>query len=298
MTKASTFAASDPAAWRAALMRWYRANGRHLLPWRLTRDPYAVLVSEVMLQQTQVDRVLPYYERWLERWPTFAALAEASPADVIREWKGLGYNRRALNLHRLAVEVTARHGGGLPRDPVVLRALPGIGPYTASAVRSFAWEERVPVADTNIARVLARVCAGAASQRELTASALAALAADELPARTPRDHNLAVMDLGAMVCHARAPKCDGCPVAHWCAWRSAGHPTGAIAARRLPVFETTARFARGRIIDALREASATGDELRSMLPATHQPKVADYLEALAADGLVVKDANGAWSLPV
>src|SRR6188768_3353433 len=131
MTKASISAASNPGAWRAALMHWYRANGRHELPWRRTRDPYAILVSEVMLQQTQVSRVLPYYERWLDQWPTFAPLAEASPADVIREWRGLGYNRRALNLHRLAVEITENHSGQLPGRPAHLRALPGIGPYTA-----------------------------------------------------------------------------------------------------------------------------------------------------------------------
>jgi len=297
MTKASISAASSPVAWGAALMRWYRTNGRHKLPWRQTRDPYAVLVSEVMLQQTQVDRVLPYYMRWLEQWPTFAALAEASPADVIREWRGLGYNRRALNLHRLAVDVAENHGGRLPKDPAQLRALPGVGPYTASAIRCFAREEQVPVADTNIARVLARLSAGVASQRELPPSDVALLAADALPARGARAHNLALMDLGALACHARAPKCGECPVQSWCLWHANGHPEGVVAARRLPAFTSTARFARGKIIDALRESPAIEAELRAILPEPHAARLSHYLDGLAADGLAVKDAHGTWALP-
>ena len=277
-------------------MAWYREHGRHDLPWRLTRDPYAVLVSEVMLQQTQVSRVLPYYDEWLERWPTFAALADASPAEVIRAWRGLGYNCRGLNLHRLAKVVIAEHGGSLPSDPMVVRKLPGIGPYTAAAVRSFAFEQPAAVAETNIARVVARTALGAAHQREVPAKALDAAVMALLPQRSTRDHNLALMDLGAMVCSARAPRCDSCPVARHCTWLAAGKPGATGIRAPAPRFETTARFARGRIIDALRESPAPEAELSAMLPARHTPKLGDYLEALERDGLVVRD-GAVWRLP-
>ena len=278
-------------------MRWYRLNGRHALPWRLTRDPYAILVSEVMLQQTQVERVLPYYARWLGRWPTLAALAGASPAEVIRAWRGMGYNRRALNLHRLAVHVTANHRGTLPTDMGGLQALPGIGPYTAAAIRCFARGETVPVADTNIARVLARIGGGVASQRDVPAGALRELAAQALPQRGARDHNLALMDLGALVCSARSPRCDECPVSRWCAWRGSAYPAAKSAVLPALPFEGTARYARGRIVDALRRAPATEDALRALLPEAHRAKLAAYLRSLEAEGLAVKDGHDAWALP-
>lgn len=279
-------------------MAWHRENGRHHLPWRLTRDPYAVLVSEVMLQQTQVDRVLPHYTAWLERWPGFGSLAAASPADVIREWRGLGYNRRAINLHRLAVAVTRDHNGELPPDPVALRSLPSIGPYTAAAVRSFARDETVPVADTNIARVLSRVFFGAATRREVPARALAERAGALLPRRDVRDHNLSLMDLGALVCSSRAPRCGECPMARLCVWKAAGCPPGGAVRPPTPKFEHTARFARGRIVDALRAAPATTDQLAAMLPSHHAQRVEHYLEALEKDALIARAADGLWSLPV
>lgn len=277
-------------------MRWYRASGRHDLPWRLTRDPYAVLVSEVMLQQTQVERVLPYYDAWLERWPDFAALAAAPVAEVIRAWRGLGYNRRALSLHRLAIAVVGQHEGELPTDARALLALPGIGEYTASAVRCFARGEQVRVADTNISRVVARAILGAASQRDVPARALAETLDSLLPARNARDHNLALMDLGALVCTARSPACAACPLEATCAWRAAGHPAATSTARPTPRFETTARYARGRIIDALREAPAATHELTAMLPVPHHERVATYLHALQRDGLI-REESGAWQLP-
>ena len=298
MPRTSTSAASEAAAFRARLAAWYGANGRHGLPWRLTRDPYAVLVSEIMLQQTQVERVLPYYEAWLARWPAFAALANVPPAEVIRHWRGLGYNRRALNLHRLAVRVVGDYGGRLPESPSALLALPGIGAYTASAVRCFARDEPVVVADTNIARVVARARLGLASQREASGGALSAAAEALLPPASARDHNLALMDLGATVCRSRGPECAACPVRDACAWRAAGFPVGQSLARPAPKFETTARFARGRIIDALREAPSTELELAAMLPPRHAPKTPAYLAALAAEGLVVEAPAGHWSLPV
>lgn len=292
----TSLAAFAPDEFRASLMSWYREHGRHDLPWRLTRDPYAVLVSEVMLQQTQVDRVLPYYHEWLERWPTVAALAEASPGEVIRAWRGLGYNRRGLNLHRLAVAVVAHHNGRIPNDSEALRGLPGIGPYTEAAIRCFANRENVAVADTNIARVVARVILGAASQREPRPRDLAAALESLVPGESARDHNLALMDLGALVCTARDPRCGECPVSNHCRWYAAGRPPGQRVAKPLPRFEETARYARGRILDALREAPATERELAATLPAPHAAKLAAYLTALERDGLVVSD-GGAWSLP-
>ncbi len=297
MPKTSTSETSDAAAFRRQLQRWYREHGRHALPWRLTRDPYAVLISEVMLQQTQVDRVLPYYVAWLERWPNFESLATVPPSEVIREWRGLGYNRRALNLHRLAVAVTREHGGVLPCEPKSLLALPGVGAYTSSAIRCFAREERVVVADTNIARVLARTNLGVASQRDVSAREVTTAGESLLPGRNARDHNLALMDLGAMVCQSRSPSCDRCPVRNHCAWRAAGYPGSVAAVVSTPKFETTARFARGRIIDALRECPASAPELEAMLPEFHRPKLATYLAALTLDGMVVEASAGTWSLP-
>lgn len=296
MPKTSTSETSDAEALRRSLMRWYRASGRHGLPWRLTRDPYAVLVSEVMLQQTQVERVLPYYSAWLERWPDFAALASAPVSEVIRAWRGLGYNRRALNLYRLAVEVTERHGGVLPGDPKKLLALPGLGEYTASAIRCFALGERVAVADTNIARVVSRVRLGSAAHWDVPGAVLREALAGILPSRGARDHNLALMDLGAMTCAARNPACERCPVAALCRWRAEGYPAGSVSAKRSPKFETTARFARGKIIDALRESPATAEELTAMLPEQHHTGVPTLLASLEREGMVARDGD-AWRLP-
>jgi A/G-specific adenine glycosylase len=272
---------------RRRLDAWYRAHGRHGLPWRLTRDPYAVLVSEVMLQQTQVERVTPYYLAWLERWPTVHALAAESPAEVIRAWSGLGYNRRALNLHRAAT--IAADVGGLPIEPGELQALPGVGPYTAAAVASFAGEVRVAVVDTNIARVVARSRLGFASGRGQRPASLNAAAIELLPRDGPsaRQHNLAMMDLGALVCTARRPACDACPVRRGCAWQAAGAPEPLVAAVKSERFEESARFARGRIIEALRGApEVTVETLAAGLPAMHAARIETYLAALARDGLI------------
>ena len=283
-------------------MAWYRDHGRHSLPWRLTRDPYAVLVSEIMLQQTQVDRVVPYYLRWLERWPTVEALARANPAELLREWGGLGYNRRALNLHRMAVTVCESSGARIPDDVTLLKALPGVGPYTAAAVASFAFGNTVAVADTNISRLVARLRLGVPGQKQAAPRELAASIAALLPASGARDHNLALMDLGAMVCTARRPQCDACPLARACAWRMAGFPPGATAAAPPPRerFEQTARFARGRIVDALRVRPQLEDaQLRNLLPGRHAERLDEYLAGLEHDGLIERsaDAPRAWTLP-
>ena len=279
-------------------MRWYRANGRHSLPWRLTRDPYAVVVSEVMLQQTQVERVLPYYEAWMGRWPTVAALAAATPAEVIRAWAGLGYNRRALNLHRLASRVASDGWPVAPTESSLL-PLPGVGPYTAAALLSFAYEVPAIVIDTNIARVVARVCLGAATQKGISSRDLRDAAAGLLPRSRVRDHNLALMDLGAQMCTARAPHCDGCPLHQLCAWRIAGNPNTAKGRRPTLRFEDTARYARGRIVDALRDGARDEQALADVLTPVHRDRLRTYLEGLERDGLAVRcDGTAMWSLPL
>lgn len=205
----------------AGLLRWYEAQGRRL-PWRQTRDPYAILVAEMMLQQTQVDRVVPKYAAFLAAFPTIAALAAASRGAVIRQWAGLGYNRRAAYLHRIAQQVVADHDGKLPADPVILQTLPGIGRYTAAAVACFAAEAPVAVLDTNVRRVLGRVFLDAwlsddeptETPPERTGWLLAEAA---LPPQTAYTWNQALMDLGATVCTAARPACRVCPLAQVCA---------------------------------------------------------------------------------
>ena len=251
---------------QAAVLAWYDANGRDL-PWRRTRDPYAILVSEVMAQQTQLERVLERYDRWLQRWPTPAALASATPADVLTEWVGLGYNQRALRL-RSACAIVARDGW--PQDSAGLRALPGIGPYTAAAVASFAFGERVVAVDTNVHRVAARL-----------RSEPAAL----LPAVRHADWNQAAMELGARVCSARAPRCATCPAAAWCPSQGlVAAPARAPRATR-ERFVDSDRWARGRVVAAL----AAGQDL----PAQIAPqRLARVLAALERDGLVERGPSG------
>ncbi len=202
---------------RRRLLDWYRRNGRDL-PWRRTRDPYHILVSEVMLQQTQVDRVLPKYEQWLEKYPTLEALATAPEDDVALMWRPLGYNIRPRRLHAIAKESVARYGGELPGDEETLRSFKGIGAYTAGAVLSFAFGQRAAILDTNVARVLFRVFVGRgnlkshASRRHLWA-----LSRILLPVRHVFDFNQALMDFGATLCTARKPKCPICPMRRGCA---------------------------------------------------------------------------------
>ncbi len=206
----------DPARvarFQRALLAWYDRHGRDL-PWRRTRDPYAILVSEMMLQQTQVARVLEYYPRFLARYPTVADLAAASEPAVRESWDGLGYYRRASNLLRAAQLVAERHGGRFPAEVAALRELPGIGRYTAGAVASFAFGQDAPILDTNAARVLARVF-GPGRRRGRTRR-LWALAATTIPHGRGYEFNQAIMDLGALVCRARRPTCPECPVRRVC----------------------------------------------------------------------------------
>lgn len=204
------------AEFRRRLLRWFRRHGRDL-PWRRTRDPYHVLVSEFMLQQTQVSRVEEFYGRFLESYPTIQDLAKAPPAAVRESWNGLGYYRRAANLHNLARAVVSERGGVIPSDPAELVTLPGVGRYTAGAVASFAFEEAAAAVDTNVARVLRRVfhprARGAAGERKLWATAAALL-----PRRgsSAWAFNQAIMELGALICTARTARCSDCPVRSLC----------------------------------------------------------------------------------
>jgi A/G-specific adenine glycosylase len=250
---------------QAAVLAWYDASGRDF-PWRRTRDPYAILVSEFMAQQTQIARVLARYEDWLERWPTAQSLAAATPAQVLTAWVGLGYNQRALRL-RAACAIVARDGW--PRDSRGLRALPGVGAYTAAAVASFAFGERIAAVDTNVRRVAARVGA--------EPSAL-------LPVVRHADWNQAAMELGARVCTARSPRCEDCPAAPWCPSR--GRVATASRASRAPAerFEETDRWARGRVIASL----AAGD----VLPVPIAPeRLERVLAGLERDGLIERDGT-------
>jgi len=201
------------AAFRRRLLAWFRTAGRDL-PWRRTRDPYRVLVSEFMLQQTQVSRVLEFYPRFLARYPDLEALARAKPRAVREAWDGLGYYRRAANLHRLARVVTRDYAGTVPSDPGELERLPGVGPYTAGAVATFAYERPAPAVDTNARRVLSRVfgCQTAKDTRAL------AHVLQPRRGKTAWSFNQALMELGALVCTARAPKCEKCPVSGYCSW--------------------------------------------------------------------------------
>ena len=202
---------------RRRLLDWYRRNGRDL-PWRRTRDPYHILVSEVMLQQTQVDRVLPKYEQWLEKYPTLAALASAHAEDVTETWRPLGYNIRPKRLHDIARESVATYGGILPSDEGTLRSFKGIGPYTAGAVLSFAFGQRAAILDTNVARVLFRVFVGRGRLKSHAMHRhLWTLSRTLLPRRHVYDFNQALMDFGATVCTARKPKCLVCPMRPQCA---------------------------------------------------------------------------------
>lgn len=283
----------------APLIAWYDACARDL-PWRSPdASPWAVLVSEVMLQQTPVTRVLPVYEQWLTRWPTPAALADASPADAVRAWGKLGYPRRALRLHECAARITHRFGGTVPSDVTDLLSLPGIGDYTARAVAVFAFGQRQPVVDTNVRRVLARAVtghgeAGLPSTGRDRAAVEALLPDDRQRAARA---SIALMELGALVCTARTPRCGLCPVASGCAWQRAGSPayTGPVA--RPQRFAGTDRQVRGLLMDVLREAP--GPVTRAALDVVWQdPGQRDRaLATLVDDGLAVVLADGDYALP-
>ncbi len=282
-----------------ALLDWYTENARDL-PWRRPEaGPWGVLVSELMLQQTPVARVLPAYAAWLARWPTPADLAADPPGEAVRMWGRLGYPRRALRLHECAVAIVERHGARVPSDVDTLLELPGVGAYTARAVAAFAFGRRCPVVDTNVRRVVARAVAGAgdggppATARDL--ADVAALLPPE-PARAAR-LSAALMELGQLVCTARAPRCTACPVAATCAWRLAGSPPYDGPARPIQRFAGTDRQVRGLLLDVLRTGS--GPVTIDLLDAVWHDDVqrTRALDGLVVDGLIDPLPDGRFALP-
>lgn len=282
-----------------ATLTWYDSTARDL-PWRHPgTSAWAILVSEVMLQQTPVARVLPVYQAWLDRWPTPAALAAEPPGEAVRMWGKLGYPRRALRLRECAMAIVTRHGGQVPADTDALLALPGIGAYTARAVAVFAFGRREPVVDTNVRRVVARALAGQgdagppSTTRDL-AAVRALLPADE--ARAAR-LSAALMELGALVCTARGPRCVACPIIELCAWRRAGCPPYDGPTRPVQRFAGTDRQVRGRLLDVLRNAD--GPVSQAALDAVWNAPAqrARALDGLVADGLVDPLPDGRYALP-
>jgi A/G-specific adenine glycosylase len=286
-----------------AIHRWGTDGGtsrRPDLPWRATRDPWAVLVSEVMAQQTQLDRVIPAYLRFLELFPTPRDCASSSPGAVITAWQGLGYNRRARNLHRTAVIVVEDHGGEVPGDLELLQALPGVGAYTARAVLAFAFGADVGVVDTNAGRVLSRAVAG----RALRPAEAQRLVDTMVPTGRGWEFGQALLDLGATVCRSRDPECRRCPIRPRCRWasRGAAHPDPARGSAGVStgqsMFEGSDRQGRGRVVEALRRGELVTAELAEAAgwPDDHE-RATRVVERLIDEGLVVRGRDGRVRLP-
>ncbi len=299
-------AAREPL--QARLLVWYRRHGRAALPWRAARDPYYTLVSEFMLQQTQVERVVPSFVAFVRRFPGVAALARAPLGDVLRQWRGLGYNSRAVRLKRVAEAVAQRHDGAIPSERDALLALQGVGPYTAAAVRAFAFGIDDAPVDTNIRRIVHRLFYGIEYPRAAAARELDRRARELVPPGEAHDWSSALMDLGATICTARAPKCLLCPLRNDCA--AAPIDAAALNALRAAYgkprspqqameFERTTRYARGRIVDRLRDLPA-GERIslldlhRSIepaLPGRSADDVRSLVAALERDGLIARDGE-------
>jgi A/G-specific adenine glycosylase len=268
----------------APLIAWYRQNARDL-PWRRPEfGAWGVLVSEFMLQQTPVNRVIPHLRAWLARWPAPTALAAEAPAEAVRQWANLGYPRRALWLHRAAVEIRDRHAGVVPRNVDALLSLTGIGDYTARAVAVFAYGDRHPVVDTNTRRVLARAIDGRSQPGPPSRADLATMAA-LLPDDTADAAivNAATMELGATVCIARVPQCGICPIASACAWRTSGYPDTGDVRRRQARYDGSDRQARGAVLRSLRDASAAGIRSTEL--------IADWADGLQRDRAITSLAD-------
>jgi len=291
--------AAVPPELRDAIVTWYAARGREL-PFRDTTDPYAILVSEAMAQQTQAARAGVAWTRFMARFPTVESLADAPPADVLRAWQGLGYNRRAINLQRAARVIVDEHGGHVPSDLASLEELPGVGPYTARAVAALAFGVPVGAVDTNVRRVLGRVVAGDAGVMD--AAALQRVADDAVPPDQPGLWTHALMDIGATLCHPRRPECEPCPARPWCRYAAAGSAVSPRAAAVRPAanhpavreaaapFTSTSRWLRGRIVERLRGVP-NGEWLEVAGPiGDHDQDAVDVaLASLARDGLVELD---------
>ncbi|MFI6924927.1 A/G-specific adenine glycosylase [Nonomuraea spiralis] len=287
----------EPNLLHAPVLAWYEDNARDL-PWRADdATPWGVLVSEIMLQQTPVVRVLPVWREWLARWPTPKSLAEEPPGEAVRHWGRLGYPRRALRLHACARAITDEHGGEVPADHATLLALPGIGEYTAAAVASFAYGGRHAVLDTNVRRVFARAVRAEEYPPTATSAAERRLAETLLPKLGAARWGVAVMELGALVCTARAPRCADCPVADLCAWRLAGKPPHTGPARKGQTYAGTDRQCRGRLLAVLR--SAHGPVPKAALDVVWDDAVQREraLDGLVADGLAEVLDDGTYRLP-
>ena len=287
------------AALHEPVLQWYDANAREL-PWREPgAGAWAVMVSEFMLQQTPVSRVLPAYRVWMERWPKPVDLAAEPPGEAVRAWDRLGYPRRALRLHAAAQAIVERHGGEVPDDHAALLALPGVGAYTAAAIASFAFGQRHAVVDTNVRRVLARSLTGVAQPTISPTAADQRLAVTALPADEPTAARWAVasMELGALVCTARTPRCGDCPIRSRCAWVLAGSPPYDGPPRRGQTYEGTDRQVRGRLLAVLR--ATTGAVPKKTLDACWHDKAQREraLDGLVADGLVEPLPRGRYRLP-
>jgi A/G-specific adenine glycosylase len=293
------------------MLAWFSHHARDL-PWREPgTTPWSVLVSEIMLQQTPVARVVPAHRDWLARWPTPAALAAEPAGEAIRQWGRLGYPRRALRLHETATIVTERHGGSVPADIDVLLTLPGIGSYTAAAVASFAFGQRHAVLDTNVRRVLARLVGGQPRPRSALSAAEQRLAESLLPAEpaVAARWSVAVMELGALVCTAASPRCSSCPVARHCAWLAAGRSeepevgpgAGSRAdvggGRRAQRYDGTDRQCRGRLLAVLRDGAGPATQAELDAVWADRAQLARALDGLVTDGLVDPLPDGRYALP-
>ncbi|RDI66111.1 A/G-specific adenine glycosylase [Nocardia pseudobrasiliensis] len=279
-----------------ALIDWYAETARDL-PWRRPGvSAWQILMSEIMLQQTPVVRVEPIWREWVARWPVPSAMAAAAQGEVLRAWGKLGYPRRALRLHECAQVLAAEYGDQVPADVDVLLGLPGIGAYTARAVACFAYGQRVPVVDTNVRRVVARAVHGRADAGNPAARDLRETEA-LLPGSVPRAarFSAALMELGALICTARTPACDLCPLPR-CAWVSAGRPASDVV-RRTQKYDGTDRQARGRLLDVLRAAAGPVERFALDLAWTRDPGQRDRaLDSLLTDGLIEQTSDGLFAL--
>lgn len=289
-------ALTPPADLHARVLDWFRDH-RRSLPWRDDPEPWRVMVSEFMLQQTPVSRVLPVFDAWMKRWPRPADLAAEPSGEAVRAWGRLGYPRRALRLHAAAVEISEHHGGDVPDSYEELLALPGVGDYTAAAISSFAFGRRAVVLDTNVRRVFARMVEGVQYPATAVNRAERDLAIALLPDESEATWAAATMELGAIVCTARSPRCEVCPVADLCAWRAAGYPQHDGPARRGQAWDGTDRQCRGRLMAVVRDAvePVAKAALDQTWPDASQRE--RCLDSLLDDGLLDLTDDGRFTLP-
>ena len=274
---------------------WWDSEKRDL-PWRISRDPWAILVSEFMLQQTQASRVVEKYKTFLERFPNPTTCANSTPGKVIELWSGLGYNRRAINLHRTAKTIAEKHKGTVPDELSLLLDLPGIGDYTARAILAFSFEKDVAVVDVNVKRVLSRL-----EGRTLSMKEAQSIADQNLPTGEGWRWNQAMIEIGATICTARKTKCDKCPLKETCTWtknQAATDPAISVKSKKLETFEGSDRQGRGKLINALRNEPIMGKDVPQILgwPNDHK-RCKRVLEKLEKDGLIVIADSGKISLP-